>query len=68
MDGPLLRVNFQGLARSVLLREGRKSRTLLTLVDAPTPGLRVKERTGNLFPELYLYQELCLVVVSLGHT
>jgi hypothetical protein len=58
-ERPLPPVDFQGLERSVLLREWQGSGMLQTLVVSLTPysrrilfdlGLRVKSRTGNLFP------------------
>jgi hypothetical protein len=58
-ERPLPPVDSQGLERSVLLRERQGSGMLQTLVVSLTPysqkilfdlGLRVKGRTGNLFP------------------
>jgi hypothetical protein len=57
-ERPLPPVDFQGLARSVLLRECRRRGTLRILVDSLTPysrrflfnlGLRVEGRTGNYY-------------------
>jgi hypothetical protein len=55
---PLPPVDFQGLTRSILLREWQgRSLTPYSRGFLFDPGLRVKGRTGNLFP-LYHYVDL----------